>query len=49
MFEWGDLHLNKEQLLAFAEENNIEIPGNMSKEDTIRKHIQEELTAADPE
>ncbi|MCV9884711.1 hypothetical protein [Metabacillus halosaccharovorans] len=35
--------MNAEQLLAFAEENNIDVPGNMSKEETIRKHIAEEL------
>lgn len=41
--------MNTEQLLAFANENNIEIPGNMKKEDTIRKHIEEALTANDGE
>lgn len=39
--------MNAEQLLAFAKENNIDVPGNMSKEETIRKHIIEALNAAD--
>jgi hypothetical protein len=38
--------MNADQLLAYAEDNNIEVPGNMKKEDTIRKHIEESLTAA---
>lgn len=39
--------MNAEQLLAFAKENNIDVPGNMSKEETIRKHIIEALNAVD--
>lgn len=35
--------MDKEQLLAFAEENEIDIPGNISKEETIRNHIAETL------
>lgn len=45
----GDLNLddmNSEQLLDFAKQNGIEVPGNMKKEDTIRNHIEEELNAA---
>jgi len=41
--------MNTEQLLAFAKVNNIDVPGNMKKEETIRKHIEEALTAADDE
>jgi hypothetical protein len=33
------------QLRDFAEQNNIDIPGNMKKEETIRNHIVELLTA----
>lgn len=39
--------MNTEQLLAFAEENNIEVPGNMKKEETIRNYILEEITSLD--
>lgn len=39
--------MDAEQLLAFAKENNIDVPGNMSKEETIRKHITEALATAD--
>ena len=35
--------MNKEQLLTYAADNNIEIPGNIKKEDTIRKYIADEL------
>lgn len=35
-----------EQLRKHAEENGIEIPGNMKKLETIRQHIIEELNAA---
>jgi hypothetical protein len=38
--------MDADQLLAYAKDNDIEVPGNMKKEDTIRKHI-EELLAAD--
>ncbi|KLV27237.1 phage protein [Niallia circulans] len=47
-----DINLDKmkvEQLLEYAKENNIEVPGNMKKEDTIRKHIEEALKANDGE
>ncbi|UUG68587.1 hypothetical protein YPHTV1_00025 [Halomonas phage YPHTV-1] len=37
--------MNKEQLLAFAEQNEIDVPGNMSKEETIRNHIANNLAA----
>mgnify|MGYP001444959176 CR=1 FL=1 len=37
--------MTAEQLIEFAEENGIEIPGNMKKEETIRKYIAEKLTA----
>lgn len=37
--------MNKEQLLAFAKEHDIEIPGTVSKEETIRKYIEEALAA----
>ncbi|WP_342432623.1 hypothetical protein [Neobacillus sp. FSL H8-0543] len=39
--------MNKEQLLVFAKQNDIDIPGNMKKVDTIRNHIAEILTAVD--
>lgn len=35
--------MNKEQLLEFAEKNAIDVPGNMSKEDTIREYITKKL------
>jgi hypothetical protein len=35
--------MNDEKLLAYAKENNIEVPGNMRKEETIRNHIAEKL------
>ncbi|USK91506.1 hypothetical protein [Rossellomorea marisflavi] len=35
--------MNAEQLLAFAKDNDIEIPGNMKKEETVRNHIAEKL------
>lgn len=47
-----DINLNDmdvDQLLSFAEQNNIEVPGNMKKEETIRTHIAEQLAAADAE
>jgi|GEM_PF-1817945 len=46
--EYEDVNLDemsKEQLLAFAKEHDIEIPGNVSKEETIRKYIEESLAA----
>lgn len=33
------------QLREFAEENNIEVPGNLKKPETIRDHIEEQLAA----
>lgn len=33
------------QLREFAEENNIEVPGNLKKPDTIREYIEEQLAA----
>jgi hypothetical protein len=38
--------MDAEQLKDFASQNNIEVPGNMKREDTIRNHIVEELTSA---
>jgi hypothetical protein len=38
--------MNAEQLLKFAKDNNIKVPGNMKNEDTIRNHIAESLTPA---
>ncbi|MED4701624.1 hypothetical protein P9436_21535 [Lysinibacillus capsici] len=31
------------QLREYAEENNIEVPGNLKKPDTIREYIEEQL------
>lgn len=39
--------MNVDQLLAFADENNIDVPGNMKKEETIREHIKETLAVTD--
>ncbi|PGX09279.1 hypothetical protein [Bacillus sp. AFS033286] len=36
--------MNAEELLAFAKDNDIDVPGNMKKEETIRNHIVEQLT-----
>lgn len=33
------------QLKEFAEENNIEVPGNLKKVDAIRDYIEEQLAA----
>lgn len=41
--------MNAEKLLTFAAQNNIDVPGNMKKEETIRNHIAGALTAADTE
>lgn len=38
-------NMNAEQLLSFAEQNGIDVPGNMKKEETIRKYIAEQLAA----
>lgn len=35
--------LDKDQLLAFAEQNIIDVPGNMKKEETIREYITKKL------
>ncbi|ASN69177.1 hypothetical protein 7F23_64 [uncultured Caudovirales phage] len=35
--------MDAEQLLVYAKENNIEVPGNIKKADTIRNHIKEAL------
>ncbi|MDK8641320.1 Rho termination factor N-terminal domain-containing protein [Niallia taxi] len=34
--------MDAEQLLAYAKENSIDVPGNMKKAETIREHIKEE-------
>jgi hypothetical protein len=39
--------LNTEQLLAYAKDNDIDVPGNMKKEETIRNHIAEQVNAAE--
>ncbi|AFQ18732.1 hypothetical protein P9Y62_14845 [Bacillus thuringiensis] len=36
--------MNVEQLLSFAKENGIDVPGKLKKEETIRNHIVEQLT-----
>lgn len=36
-----------QQLKDFAKEIDVDVPGNMKKEETIRSHIAEQLTAAD--
>jgi len=41
--------MNAEQLLSFAKQVNIDVSGNMKKEDTIHKHIEEALKANDGE
>ncbi|MEQ6855284.1 hypothetical protein AAHH17_12460 [Lysinibacillus capsici] len=33
------------QLREFAEENNIDVPGNLKKPETIREYIEEQLAA----
>lgn len=33
------------ELREYAEENNIEVPGNLKKPDTIREYIEEQLAA----
>lgn len=35
--------MTAEQLIEFAEKNGIEVPGNMKKEETIRKYVAAEL------
>jgi hypothetical protein len=39
--------MNADQLKGFAKQNDIEVPGNMKKAETIRAHIKESLTAAE--
>ena len=41
--------MNVEQLLAYAKEKEVDVPGNMKKEETIRAHIVEQLATADAE
>ncbi|HDX9533051.1 TPA: hypothetical protein ROX87_002451 [Bacillus thuringiensis] len=36
--------MNAGELLSFAKENDIEVPGKLKKEETIRNHIVEQLT-----
>ncbi|MGR5900822.1 hypothetical protein ACT7C8_29325 [Bacillus cereus] len=36
--------MNAEQLLSFAKDNDIEVPGKLKKEETIRNYIVEQLT-----
>jgi hypothetical protein len=38
-------NMNTEQLLDYAKVNDIDVPGNMKKEETIRAHIKESLVA----
>lgn len=37
--------MNATQLREFAEENSIEVPGNLKKPETIRDHIEKQLVA----
>lgn len=37
--------MNTSQLMAFAEKNDINVPGNMKKLETIRKFITDQLAA----
>jgi hypothetical protein len=39
--------MNAEQLLAFAKQNDIDVPGNMKREETIRNHVAEHLNSDD--
>lgn len=41
--------MNAEQLREFAKQNNIDLPFNVKKEETIRKNIEDALAAADDE
>ncbi|CCW05977.1 hypothetical protein [Bacillus sp. GeD10] len=36
--------MNAEQLLSFAKDNSIDVPGKLKKEETIRNYIVEQLT-----
>ncbi len=35
--------MNVEELLSFAKDNGIDVPGKLKKEETIRNHIVEQL------
>ncbi|MEH6940789.1 hypothetical protein [Bacillus sp. JJ722] len=37
-------NMNAEQLLSFAKQNDIDVPGKLKKEETIREFIVEQLT-----
>ncbi|MEY2353289.1 hypothetical protein [Lysinibacillus capsici] len=37
--------MNATELREYAEENNIEVPGNLKKPETIREYIEEQLAA----
>lgn len=39
--------MGADELRSFADQNNIEVPGNIKKEETIRKYIEEALTSSD--
>lgn len=41
--------MNVEQLREFAKQNNINLPFNVKKEETIRKNIEDALNASDEE
>ena len=41
--------MNVEQMLVYAKEKKVDVPGNMKKEETIRAHIIEQLAAVDAE
>ncbi|KAB2423897.1 MULTISPECIES: hypothetical protein [Bacillus cereus group] len=36
--------MNAEELLSFAKDNGIDVPGKLKKEETIRNHIVKQLT-----
>ncbi|PGO76246.1 hypothetical protein CN980_13705 [Bacillus cereus] len=36
--------MNAEQLLSFAKDNGIDVPGKLKKEETIRNYVVEQLT-----
>ena len=42
-FDWDEM--NAEQLLEYAKQNDVKVPGNIKKEDTIRKYIVDVLAA----
>ncbi|MBM7577679.1 hypothetical protein [Jeotgalibacillus terrae] len=39
--------MDAKQLLAFAKQNDIDVPGNMKKAETIRNHIEESLSTVE--